>query len=89
MNEPSGTYKDKKAFRRAVEKKARASVSDPDWSDLLQDRHESFDAADLTEMVNTLREFSVQKSKSSPEGKARGYRLARSEEPTSELQSQA
>ena len=69
-------YEDEKAFRRAVEKKAKASVSDSDWSDLLQDRHESFDAADFTEMVNTLGEFSVQKSKSSPEGKARGYRLA-------------
>ena len=69
-------YEDEKAFRRAVEKEAKASVSDPDWSDLLQDRHESFDAADFTEMVNTLREFSAQKSKSSLEGKARGYRLA-------------
>ena len=69
-------YEDEKAVRRAVEKKAKASVSDPDWSDLLQDRHESFYAADFTEMVNTLGEFSVQKSKSSPEGKARGYRVA-------------
>ena len=45
MNEPSGTYEDEKVFRRAVEKEAKASVSDPAWSDLLQDRHESFDAS--------------------------------------------
>ena len=77
MNEPSGTYKDKKAFRKAVEKEAEASVSDPDWVDLLQDKHEAFDGTDFNEMVNTVREFSAQKSKSTPEKKARGYRLAR------------
>ena len=76
LNEPSVTYENEKAFRKAVEKKAKASVSDPDWSDLSRGRYEPFDAVDFTEMVNTLREFSVQKSKSSPEGNARGYRLA-------------
>ena len=69
-------YEDEKAFRRAVEEKAKASVSDPDWSDLSQGRYEPFDADDFTEMVNTVREFSAQKSKSSPAEKSRGYRLA-------------
>jgi hypothetical protein len=76
LNEPSGTYEDEKAFRKAVEKEAKASTSDPDWSDLSKGRYEPFDAVDFTEMVNTLREFSAQKSKSSPESKTRGYRRA-------------
>ncbi len=76
LNEPTGTYEDEKAFRKAVEKEAKASVSDLDWSDLSQGRYEPFDAVDFTEMANILRKFSAQKSKSTPEKKARGYRLA-------------
>jgi hypothetical protein len=76
LDKPYVRYEDEKAFRKAVEKEAKASVSDPDWSDLSQGRYEPFDAVDFTEMVNILRKSSAQKSKSTPEKKARGYRLA-------------
>ena len=56
MNEPSGTYEDEKAFRRAVEKEAKASVSDPVWSYLSQGRYEPFDADDFTETVDAIRD---------------------------------
>ena len=55
MDKSCVRYEDDQAFRHAVEKESRDSVTDAEWSNLTRDSYPLYDGLDLAERVNAVR----------------------------------
>ena len=69
-------YEDSESFRQAVERESRVSLTDTEWLNLTQDFFAPYDAFDVTEIVNAVRNSSIRRPDSSVGQKARSHRRA-------------
>ena len=69
-------YEEEESFRQAIEKESRISLTDAEWSNLVQDTHAPYDGYNFTELVNAARESSKTRSNSSQSIKTRRHRIA-------------
>lgn len=80
MTEPEHSrYPDEVALRNAIERKARRSLSDAEWTVIAPDWSAPYDDGDVTALINELRGSLPPQSKRSPEDGARLARRANAE----------
>jgi hypothetical protein len=80
LNEPEyNEYLDDTALRQAVERKARRSLSDDEWTVISPDWSAPYGDGDVAQMLQDLRNFLPPKAKRSPEDSARLARRADAE----------
>jgi hypothetical protein len=70
------TFPDEGALRHAVEKRARRSLSDAEWTAIAPDWSAPYGDGDVTELVNSARDSIPAHSKRSPDDNARLGRRA-------------